>query len=80
MENNKSDSTTNHVRGCYELAILKEKSSLNQSTPLAKFHTVSLKEEGGSILIFTKCLGFSRYYAADIFLGERHPRTSTRRD
>ena len=33
------------MRGCYELAILKEKSSLYQFMPVAKFHTVSLKEK-----------------------------------
>ena len=61
--NNKSDSTISHVRGCYEIATLTGKRSLNQFTTVAKFHTVSSrKKEGGSILIFTKFLDFCRYY------------------
>ena len=62
-KHNKSDSTISHVRSWYEIATLNGKRSLNQFTTVAKFHTFSArKKEGGSILIFTKYLGFCRYY------------------
>ena len=57
-----------HLR-YHEIAILKEKSSLNQFTPVAKFRTVSLKEK-------KKKKG--RYYT-DNLQGQHHPRTSIRR-